>query len=1293
MNSLKKTIRADAVIRESFDKGELEDALLWDKGAHCMPERSIGAVSVGDYDGDGFPDVYASRTTGPPLLYHNRGDGTFEDVSEASGIAAGMRHALGHTAAWIDTQNSGKLDLMVTSFASDRYYFFANNGNGTFTECAIERGLAVVPQKDWNKNFTVGQGIAVGDFDRDGYLGAYHSQPARVSRLTQRLFFSLDMFIGEWSEYLMRSYSHKQIVSHSALLRNRGATAPGHFVDETEDRIGLRQLVKKLNPKIKAELEEASAAIPGVYTFSPAFVDLDNDGWLDLAIAADFGSTKVLWNNEGTFVEGNHGACCDDENGMGSTFADLDEDGKLDWFVGSIHDFRSNDPLTAFGTTGNRLYHNDGNRSFSDWTDKAGVRRSFWSWGSAFLDYDNDGDQDLYIVNGMTLPESTVDDMWNISPNQLFENDGSAQFKDVAADTGLDDYENSRGVATFDFDADGDLDILLVTNAGAPMLFRNDGGHTNDWLRIRVLEAEGGRDSVGAVVLAQTDNSHPQRRTIGVGAHLMAQSEATAHFGLGPPVEGRTVEVTITWPSKVGAESVTLVIRDVSANVGLTVIKPAISGTVEAASLAQCADCVAGVPSAAAMAAIASVWPEQWVPAVTIGDAAADGNSQMPKLPAQLAQELTGPLVQAIELLVAEDMPESPVRTADGKGNHPSDFGAAFTPLLRKAESNGYADGKSEVGGPLRPSARRISNVLFTQQGKIPSKSRLSEVNLHFGQLLAHDTDHTTPIPNQQVEESFPIPVDSDDLVFDPNSTGHEVIRFRRSIYKTGPSGIREQINKVTSFVDASSVYGSDAAREDALRSHENGRLRVSAGNLLPLNKAGLQNDNPLARHVRSLFVSGDSRVNIQPGLTAMHTVWHREHNWLAAQVKEAMVSAGTLPLNETDADERIFQLAKKLLIAEFQIVSYSEYLPSIVGEAAMPPYAGYKADVNPAVCTEFSTAAFRFGHSQVTDHFSFLGSDGVPIQKTDTPILKVALKDFYFLPTKIMLSGGIDGLIRQMIFEVAEEIDTHAVDGIRNMLFGERHAGGSDLIATNIQRGRDHGVPDYNTMRKAYGLAPIAAFNEISSSVAVTEKLESLYRSVDDIDAFVGGLAEDHVPGASVGPLFQTALVEQFARTRDGDRFWFERPISEGGLGPEIASLLTSATTMGGIIARNINLQIGVLEVLEAAKDGGANDRVLAVSMSKNNVMFAPENQYLWLGGCETDRDCPSGSFCADESGWEEPPENSHWSLWCLPCSNCRDWLTAPNRPDDFKCLNQCGLGGGKKKKKKKRTSQKTEL
>src|SRR5262249_54378085 len=232
------------------------------------------------------------------------------------------------------------------------------------------------------------------------------------------------------------------------------------------------------------------------------------------------------------------------------------------------------------------------------------------------------------------------------------------------------------------------------------------------------------------------------------------------------------------------------------------------------------------------------------------------------------------------------------------------------------------------------------------------------------------------------------------------------------------------------------------------------------------------------------------------------------------------------------------------------QIITYTEWLPALLGPLALPAYTGYKPYVNPSIGNEFSTALFRFGHSQLDNEIDRLNNDGTDISN-DPAGASVDLAQAFFNPTLINpagvtdpfsghLSTDIDPILKGAASGDAQEVDLLAVRDIRNLMFGPPGAGGSDLIARDIQRGRDHGLTDYNSMRAAYSLPRLTSFAQITSNVPVQQQLQQLYGNVDNIDAFVGALTEDHVPGADVGPLTKAVLVNQFKRLRDGDRFFY---------------------------------------------------------------------------------------------------------------------------------------------------------
>jgi hypothetical protein len=480
----------------------------------------------------------------------------------------------------------------------------------------------------------------------------------------------------------------------------------------------------------------------------------------------------------------------------------------------------------------------------------------------------------------------------------------------------------------------------------------------------------------------------------------------------------------------------------------------------------------------------------------------------------------------------------SPYRSIDGTGNNRAspEWGSAGTDLLRVAPA-AYADGASTLAGADRPSPRAISNGIAAQGSQVLVNNRgMSDWVWQWGQFLDHDLD-LTPQPGNPPEH-FNVPVPAGDPFFDPNNTGRQVIAFDRSVYDpatgTGPSNPRQQPNVNTAFIDASMVYGSGAARADLLRTHQGGHLKTSPGNLLPLNSATyfgaaapLSNANSGPFPDDHLYVAGDVRVNENIGLTAVQTLFAREHNRLADQLHQEHPGWG---------DERLYQEARKVVGAEVEAITYNEFLPALLGPYAPAIRGHYDPSVNPGISTEFSTAAFRLGHTLLSNQILRVENDGRP-----GPRGPISLADSFFNPALLTSGDDLNVLLKGLASQKAQEIDNKLVDGVRNFLFGPPGAGGFDLASLNIQRGRDHGLSDYNTTRAAFGLPRVTSFAEITSNVTVQTELARLYGSVNNIDLWVGGLAEDHLPGSSVGPLFTAVLVDQFTRLRDGDRFFFE--------------------------------------------------------------------------------------------------------------------------------------------------------
>jgi hypothetical protein len=464
-------------------------------------------------------------------------------------------------------------------------------------------------------------------------------------------------------------------------------------------------------------------------------------------------------------------------------------------------------------------------------------------------------------------------------------------------------------------------------------------------------------------------------------------------------------------------------------------------------------------------------------------------------------------------------------RSYDGSGNnlaHP-DWGRAGTPLLRMAGAN-YADGYAEPVGAARPGPRVISNELCAQGHSQINLAGASSFLWQWGQFLDHDIDLT---PAGHPSESLPITVPAGDPSFDPDWTGQQVIRFDRSAYDPatgiGPGNPRQQMNVITAFIDASNVYGSDAQRALALRTNDGtGRLRSShGGRFLPFNTDGMDNAGGTDP---SMFVAGDVRANEQVALTALHTLFLREHNRLARAIRYR---------NPQMSGEEVYQRSRRIVGALMQVITYQEFLPLLLGEGALPPYAGYDDAVQPGITNEFSTAAYRVGHSMLAPTLLRVNMPGN--QKVSTP-----LRDAFFNPRLIYKGGGVASLLRGLGVQPAQDVDGLMVDGVRNFLFGEPGAGGFDLASLNIQRGRDHGLPSYNQARASLGLAPAADFGDLVMEPEWQARFQEVFGDVNEVDLWVGGLAEQHVPGTMVGETFHAILLDQFTRLRDGDRFWY---------------------------------------------------------------------------------------------------------------------------------------------------------
>lgn len=444
--------------------------------------------------------------------------------------------------------------------------------------------------------------------------------------------------------------------------------------------------------------------------------------------------------------------------------------------------------------------------------------------------------------------------------------------------------------------------------------------------------------------------------------------------------------------------------------------------------------------------------------------------------------------------------------------------------------------------------------MLCKQSRDLFDSRSLNEMTTFFGQFI----DHTVVATPQNIHEDMFIDIPEDDPLFS-NSTGRpRKLRFFRServrVRRRDPEE-RPQ-NSLSSVFDLVSVYGPSELRHKALRSFSNGLMETSANNLLPLNGARLAN---APKNKNTFFLAGDHRANEHPVLTSLHTLFVREHNSLAKELKKAFPTWG---------DNRLFENARKINIAQFEKIVFNEWYPAITGRQLRPPYKGFRENVDPTVSLVFSTAAFRVGHTLVGNKVNRRGAGNSMLQS-------LSFTNTFFRGASFIQRRGIEEFIRGALVSRAQKIDLQVHDALRNLLFtrvdGED---GIDLISLNIQRGRDHALPSYNSIRARFGRGRVTSFSQITKDKNVVSRLQSVYETVDKVEAWPGMMAEDHARGSSMGPTLLEVWRREFTRHRDGDQFHYQRP----GLFskemrakiPRVRNLFTNGNTFRAIILRN---------------------------------------------------------------------------------------------------------------------------
>uniref|UniRef100_A0A7N6A9T3 Myeloid-specific peroxidase n=1 Tax=Anabas testudineus TaxID=64144 RepID=A0A7N6A9T3_ANATE len=538
-------------------------------------------------------------------------------------------------------------------------------------------------------------------------------------------------------------------------------------------------------------------------------------------------------------------------------------------------------------------------------------------------------------------------------------------------------------------------------------------------------------------------------------------------------------------------------------------------------------------------------------------------------------------------------------------------LGASNTPFTRWLPAE-YDDGISQPKGWdrnrrfnnfLLPLVRQVSNnILSTTDAGVVSDGNFTLLVTFFGQWNDHDLSFTPFSPSirsfsngincdescEQTEPCIPIPIPPGDprLPSRPDScipafrsaptcgTGYSAYNFG------GEPNKREQINSLTAFLDLGQVYGSEEKLALSLRNLSsdgglmlvNSEFRDNGRELLPFHplqvnmcatRKRVTNDTN-AREV-PCFIAGDVRVDENIALTSIHTLFVREHNRLARELKR---------INPQWDSETLYQEARKIMGAYTQTFVFRDYLPHIVGDDAMRTqlgrYPGYNPNVDPTIANVFATAAYRFAHLAIQPFIPRLDQNfREHPQFPSVPLFKA-----FFTPWRVIFEGGLDPLLRGLIGRPAKlnTQDHMMVDALRERLFQFVQHLALDLGSLNMQRSREHAIPGYNAWRRFCGLSQPrnqAELAQVLNNADLARRLLQLYGTPDNIDIWLGGVAEPFVKGGRVGPLFACLIANQFQKIRQGDRFWFENP----GVFSTRQRTALSSVTLSRIICDNTGI------------------------------------------------------------------------------------------------------------------------
>jgi hypothetical protein len=483
------------------------------------------AVAVGDYDNDGYEDLFItdSELGKPNHLFHNNGDLTFTDVAQQAGVAGGNdSKAIVSDAVWFDYDNDGLLDLLVARFGTPILYH--NEGHGKFKDVTAESGLS---------KFANTIAVIAFDYDNDG----------KLDLLFGNYFGPTNLLELKDPHILPNNLDAATNGGGVTLWRNTGH---GTFEDVTE----------------KAGLGKVTG-----WTLDVGHGDFNNDGLQDIYLACDFGTDHIFLNNgDGTFREVTEKATgWDTKKGMNVDVADYNNDGWLDIYVTNIYDEYMKECAM--------LWQNMGDGTFAEVSADVGVCDTGWGWAAKFGDFDNDGWQDLFVVNGLrsagdesylpillpmlTKPGVDFSDVNNwpdignrswsgFERKRLFHNQGDMTFREIGAEAGVDNDRDGRGIGVIDLDNDGRLDLVQTNANQAPIVYRNVSQNVGNWISLKLIGTKSNRDGIGARVELKAGGL-TQIREVDGGNGFSGQSSRRVHFGIGSAIKLDRLQVH--WPS------------------------------------------------------------------------------------------------------------------------------------------------------------------------------------------------------------------------------------------------------------------------------------------------------------------------------------------------------------------------------------------------------------------------------------------------------------------------------------------------------------------------------------------------------------------------------------------------------------------------------------------------------------------------------------------------------------------------------------------------------------------------